>query len=664
MKKFILFLIVLCISTQNFAQTQIIQYEYWFNDDYANAISVAVSPTDTLDLNTFIPIGNLSVGLNKFNIRFKDDLGQWSSTLSQCIVKSDVQKNDSNQLVSYEYWFNDSYANAVKVNVAPSDTLSLFENIDISTATKATNAVHFRFKDKYDVWSSVNSTNFYRPVEADFTHIAGLAEVAFTNTSKYADTYRWTFGDGTTSTQVNPQHAYFETGEYNVQLIASNLYFRDTVSYTVKKEVVGTIDPRKGGNDGFVSINIYGGGLDTSTIVQLVKNSDTISTYRIYKKEPGVICVTFDLTDKDTGLYDIIVTINGTEYVFENEFTIEEARYPEAFAEIQGNNIFIAGRWQTYTVNYGNLGNTDIYGLPINLIFSDISEVEFLFNLIDTVGGDSTDINDTENYVELTSLYGESFNGRMYSVLVPHIPAGTSSSFPFRVKVNTESATKMYVNTGDILNYEYFNTQEEEIESDELFGYTLTDNFKIKIEDISQLIRYEIDKSFQNPQTTSKKSFVNFTKLLETSDGFVKKQKDGEEVIIKCPVDYCEPPHKCAKIYIIGDPPPKGSVQDKCGDIAVYATDHQLWGYNPTTSNVRLKMKVTWEKYDNPNLPVPKNTEVKGCVCCCGCSNREILIDNRPPDCKITNIEILTCDYVDKCRTDEPNREDCKRKKQ
>jgi gliding motility-associated-like protein len=46
--------------------------------------------------------------------------------------------------------------------------------------------------------------------------------VTFTNTSTNADSYLWSFGDGTTSTDVNPVHYYQKKGDYTVTLTATN----------------------------------------------------------------------------------------------------------------------------------------------------------------------------------------------------------------------------------------------------------------------------------------------------------------------------------------------------------------------------------------------------------------------------------------------------------
>ena len=69
---------------------------------------------------------------------------------------------------------------------------------------------------------------------ADFsynTDTTGL--VTFTNTSNFADSYYWDFGDGTTSTDTNPTHNYANSGYYTVTLIAYNQCNSDTISYNI-----------------------------------------------------------------------------------------------------------------------------------------------------------------------------------------------------------------------------------------------------------------------------------------------------------------------------------------------------------------------------------------------------------------------------------------------
>lgn len=63
----------------------------------------------------------------------------------------------------------------------------------------------------------------------------------FTDLSYYApDTWHWDFGDGTSSTEQHPAHAFAQAGVYTVCLIASNVYAADTFCQTLVVGTVGT----------------------------------------------------------------------------------------------------------------------------------------------------------------------------------------------------------------------------------------------------------------------------------------------------------------------------------------------------------------------------------------------------------------------------------------
>jgi hypothetical protein len=55
---------------------------------------------------------------------------------------------------------------------------------------------------------------------ASFTSSVNNLQVSFTNTSTNASSYTWNFGDGNTSSDVNPTHTYANAGTYNVTLTA------------------------------------------------------------------------------------------------------------------------------------------------------------------------------------------------------------------------------------------------------------------------------------------------------------------------------------------------------------------------------------------------------------------------------------------------------------
>ncbi len=64
--------------------------------------------------------------------------------------------------------------------------------------------------------------------EASFNTFTEGLTVSFNNLSKQAENYSWNFGDGTLSTNANPQHTYSDTGSFEVCLISSNSCASDT----------------------------------------------------------------------------------------------------------------------------------------------------------------------------------------------------------------------------------------------------------------------------------------------------------------------------------------------------------------------------------------------------------------------------------------------------
>ncbi len=66
-----------------------------------------------------------------------------------------------------------------------------------------------------------NSVTISSDFTADITSSCNVpALVQFTNASTNASSYSWDFGDGTTSTDIDPSHSFAANGQYNVTLVA------------------------------------------------------------------------------------------------------------------------------------------------------------------------------------------------------------------------------------------------------------------------------------------------------------------------------------------------------------------------------------------------------------------------------------------------------------
>lgn len=85
-----------------------------------------------------------------------------------------------------------------------------------------------------------NVTVSYHP-KASFTYkTEHPLKVVFTNKSTNADSYRWDFGDGKTSTEKNPTHRYNTLGVYKVSLTVKHGSQQDTYQSVIEVKAPST----------------------------------------------------------------------------------------------------------------------------------------------------------------------------------------------------------------------------------------------------------------------------------------------------------------------------------------------------------------------------------------------------------------------------------------
>ena len=144
--------------------------------------------------------------------------------------------------------------------------------------------------------------------------------VTMTNSSQYADSYFWDFGDQATSTAANPTHTYAKSGFYTVMLIAKNAScggdtLRQNLDITVG---IGSIDgvellqlfpnPTSGNvNLQFNSVKNQSFTITINDATGRLIEAETIRNY------VGKFNRTFDLSDKSKGIYFFTIrSENGT----------------------------------------------------------------------------------------------------------------------------------------------------------------------------------------------------------------------------------------------------------------------------------------------------------------------------------------------------------------
>ncbi len=228
------------MSLSSFAsKPDIIACEYWFDNEFVNRTQLAITTDTIVRINEQINI-SLPNGAHSLHFRCKDANGVWSSVTSSLLRKLAVISNNPNYIESYRYWVDDAIQTATNVVLpTPINPLDLVTEIDMFSYSVDEHLFHMQFKDTRGVWSSVTtdsiSRNSFLKANLNFSGTEGCDSVlvSFTNLSLDADSIAWDFGDGVTSTELNPSHTYPATGNYTVQITARDTVLNLDSTYTV-----------------------------------------------------------------------------------------------------------------------------------------------------------------------------------------------------------------------------------------------------------------------------------------------------------------------------------------------------------------------------------------------------------------------------------------------
>jgi len=150
-------------TTNGVSQKQITAYEYWFDNDYTDKTNQSVTTQDSLSLVSSINITAMQDGLHVFRFRCLDNTGVWSATTSQFIFKIPTTNGvTQKQITTYEYWFDNDYADKTNQSVTSQDSLSLVSSINITAMQDGLHVFRFRCLDNTGIWSATTSQFIFK----------------------------------------------------------------------------------------------------------------------------------------------------------------------------------------------------------------------------------------------------------------------------------------------------------------------------------------------------------------------------------------------------------------------------------------------------------------------------------------------------------------------
>jgi hypothetical protein len=136
-------------------------YEYWFDNNYAQKVSQSVTPQSVLTLNAPIDAMAIANGLHLFNVRFKDERGEWSAATGQHFFKSGNTTGTPNAVNGYRYWVDTSIATATTVDIpVTTNPRFILDQINLANLDTGKHYLHLQFRDLASTWSSSIKDSF------------------------------------------------------------------------------------------------------------------------------------------------------------------------------------------------------------------------------------------------------------------------------------------------------------------------------------------------------------------------------------------------------------------------------------------------------------------------------------------------------------------------
>lgn len=130
--------------------------------------------------------------------------------------------NESKNAEGYLWDFGDS---STSWEIDPKHTYNVNGTYEVKLLAKNTNGTT-------EIKQNITIADAIKPI-ADFSYTVNGGFVQFTNLSKNATSYSWTFGNGNVNDGENPYVVYDRNGNYTVTLTAKNANGENTVSKTV-----------------------------------------------------------------------------------------------------------------------------------------------------------------------------------------------------------------------------------------------------------------------------------------------------------------------------------------------------------------------------------------------------------------------------------------------
>jgi hypothetical protein len=151
------------VSRLFYQNGDLVEYEYWFDDDITASNTETVAQTDDL-LVTSLDVSSLDAGIHKVTFRTLTNNGASSVPVSRYF------KISGGNLISWEYWFDDDLGTRIQQSIdPPQNMLDLMDDLDASSLIPGAHTVTWRAEDTNSNWSV--------PITYGFDVVLGVEDI-------------------------------------------------------------------------------------------------------------------------------------------------------------------------------------------------------------------------------------------------------------------------------------------------------------------------------------------------------------------------------------------------------------------------------------------------------------------------------------------------------
>ena len=221
-----------------------------------------------------------------------------------------------------------------------------------------------------------------------------------------------------------------------------NLY-NEHIAFTLLPEFaleagVTSWTPDKANDEDPFGLIIKGYGFNENATVKLYNGKTEIFPDSL-KITNSKLSAYFQGSSFTPGLWNMEVKVNDTlTQTFDDALTVNQADGSDVWVDWTGPNATLLQKPTTFYLLYGNNGTSDAYGVFLYIAVKDDQTVVFP-DYIKPREFDNVDWDTIPNFVEVDYFLGEPYQGRVYSVFIPYIPAGFENAI--KVSIISDAGT-------------------------------------------------------------------------------------------------------------------------------------------------------------------------------------------------------------------------------